>query len=89
MDAPPDKEDCSAFVHVAQMIEAVSVQAPHIYHYNPDMGFMLLSDLGSTSYLSQLDDKHADVLYKECHRCHRKHANHQQRITRLRCTIIE
>lgn len=65
MDAPPDKEDCTAFVHVAQMIEAVAVQAPHIYHYNPDMGFMLLSDLGSTPYLGQLDEKHADVLYKD------------------------
>jgi len=65
MDAPPDKEDCSAFVHVAQMIEAVGVQAPHIYHFNPDQGFMLLSDLGSTDYLRQLDDGQADVLYKD------------------------
>ena len=65
MDAPPDKENCSAFVHVAQMIEAVGVQAPHIYHYNPELGFMLLSDLGSTPYLAGLDNEHSDKLYKE------------------------
>ncbi|MCW8957186.1 MAG: phosphotransferase [Gammaproteobacteria bacterium] len=65
MDAPPDKENCAPFVHVAQMIEAVGVQAPHIYHYNPELGFMLLSDLGSLPYLTRLDDRHADGLYKD------------------------
>ncbi|MFW2374405.1 MAG: aminoglycoside phosphotransferase family protein [Gammaproteobacteria bacterium] len=65
MDAPPDKEDCAAFVHVAQMIEAIGVQAPHIYHYDAEQGFMLLSDLGSTAYLRQLDERQADGLYKD------------------------
>lgn len=65
MDAPPDKEDCTPFVHVAHMIEAVGVQAPHIYHYCPDLGFMLLSDLGSSLYLTGLDNGHADTLYQD------------------------
>ena len=65
MDAPPDKEDCTAFVHVAQMLEAVGVQAPHIYQYDPELGFMLLSDLGSTAYLAQLNDQQANDLYQD------------------------
>ena len=65
MDAPPDKEDCQPFVHVAQMIEAVGVQAPHIYHYDSEQGFMLLSDLGSVQYLSQLGETNADSLYRD------------------------
>jgi len=65
MDAPPDKEDCGPFMHVAQMIEAAGVQAPHIYHYNKELGFILLSDLGSQQYLDSLSDDTADQLYKD------------------------
>ncbi len=65
MDAPPEKEDCTSFVHVAHMIEAASVQAPHIYHHNEIDGFMLLSDLGSTPYLNALSDTSADALYSD------------------------
>lgn len=65
MDAPPDKEDCHPFVHVAQMIEATGVQAPHIFHHHETDGFMLLSDLGSTQYLSALTDASADALYTD------------------------
>lgn len=65
MDAPPDKENCAPFVHVAHMIESVGVQAPHIYQHNQDDGFMLLSDLGSTPYLSKLNADNADTLYRD------------------------
>ncbi len=63
MDAPPDKEDCTPFVQVAQLIEAVGVQAPHIFHRDAEQGFMLLSDLGSRPYLDELDTHNADRLY--------------------------
>jgi len=65
MDAPPDREDCEPFVHVAQMIEAAGVQAPHIYQRDPQQGFMLLSDLGSRQYLAELDAQTADALYRD------------------------
>ncbi len=65
MDAPPEKENCEPFVHVASMIESVGVQAPHIYLHNQDDGFMLLSDLGSTPYLIQLNEDNADPLYRD------------------------
>jgi aminoglycoside/choline kinase family phosphotransferase len=65
MDAPPDKEDCRPFIYIAQLIESAGVQAPHIYHYNENMGFMQLSDLGSTAYLDKLNDQSADSLYTD------------------------
>ena len=65
MDAPPDKEDCGPFIYIAQLIESVDVQAPHIYKYNEAMGFMQLSDLGSTAYLDKLNDQTADSLYTD------------------------
>ncbi len=65
MDAPPEKENCEPFVHVAQMIEAAGAHAPHIYHRDETNGFMLLSDLGSTLYLNRLDEHSSDELYKQ------------------------
>lgn len=65
MDAPPDKENCEPFVHVAQLIESCGVQSPHIFEVSRELGFMLLSDLGSTSYLSKLDNNSADHLYHD------------------------
>lgn len=63
MDAPPDKEDCQPFVHIATMIETAEVQAPHIFNWNKQLGFMLLSDLGSKPYLDSLSDNTAEDLY--------------------------
>ena len=65
MDAPPDKENCQPFVHIATMIEAAEVQAPHIFHWNKAQGFMLLSDLGSEPYLNALTDDSAENLYTD------------------------
>lgn len=65
MDAPPDKENCEPFVHIAHMIETAGVQAPHIFQRSKEQGFMLLSDLGSTPYLSKLDNDSADHLYRD------------------------
>lgn len=65
MDAPPEKEDCTSFVKVANLIEAAGVQAPHIFSFNEPQGFMLLSDLGSTAYLEKLNEASVDSLYTD------------------------
>jgi len=65
MDAPPDKEDCEPFIKIANMIEAVRVQAPHIYNYNKKDGYLLLSDLGSQAYLDKLNNESANNLYTD------------------------
>lgn len=62
MDAPPEHEDCRPFVHVAKLLRAAGVNAPDVVAQDLTRGFLLLTDLGDTTYLSILDDKNADRL---------------------------
>jgi len=65
MDAPPDKEDCAPFVKIARLLFNAGIHAPEIIAEDHDQGFLLLSDLGDTEYLSVLDENTADSLYKD------------------------
>jgi len=62
MDAPPEHEDCRAFVHVARLLRAAGVNAPEIVAEDIARGFLLLTDLGDTTYLSALNEENADRL---------------------------
>ena len=50
MDAPPEFEDCRPFLQVASLFAAAGVHVPVVYDKDLDHGFLLLSDLGSTTY---------------------------------------
>ena len=39
MDAPPDKEDCRPFVHVAGLIGAAGLHAPRVLECDAAQGF--------------------------------------------------
>jgi N-acetylmuramate 1-kinase len=65
MDAPPDKEDCRPFVHVARLLREAKVNAPEIHAQDLAQGFLLLSDLGKTTYLAALDEHNADALFRD------------------------
>jgi len=65
MDAPPEHEDCGPFIRVAQLFGEAGVQVPKVLAQDIEQGFLLLSDLGSTTYLAALDDASADRLYRE------------------------
>ncbi|OGV74082.1 MAG: aminoglycoside phosphotransferase, partial [Methylophilales bacterium RIFCSPHIGHO2_02_FULL_57_10] len=65
MDAPPQHEDCGPFIRVAELFGEAGVQVPKVLAQNIEQGFLLLSDLGSTTYLAALDDASADRLYRE------------------------
>jgi len=65
MDAPPDKEDCRPFLHVASLLSGAGVHVPAVHAQNLSEGFLLLSDLGTTTYLQALDAGSADRLYGE------------------------
>jgi aminoglycoside/choline kinase family phosphotransferase len=56
MDAPPDKEDCQAFVQVADLLLQRGVLVPRILAADLRQGFLLLSDLGSTTYGDAIGD---------------------------------
>ena len=55
MDAPPDKENCQPFVHVAGLMRAAGLHAPEVLDWQREDGFMLLSDLGDQTMMSAID----------------------------------
>jgi aminoglycoside/choline kinase family phosphotransferase len=65
MDAPPDKEDCRPFVHVARLLKEAGVNAPEVHAQDLPAGFLLLSDLGTRTYLAQLNESTADGLFAD------------------------
>lgn len=54
MDAPPDHEDCRPFLRMAQLLGTAGLHVPKIFDWDEANGFMLLSDLGQTTYLDQM-----------------------------------
>ncbi len=63
MDAPPPQEDCRPFVHVASLLRDADVHAPQVLAQDLPRGFLLLTDLGHTTYLAALDAGSAQTLY--------------------------
>jgi len=55
MDAPPQHEDCRPFLQVAEILAATGVHVPKILAQNLDQGFLLLSDLGNTTFMQALN----------------------------------
>ena len=63
MDAPPPQENVQPFIDVANLFAATSVTVPTIIAQDVAQGFLLLTDLGSTTYLSVLNNDTAHKLY--------------------------
>src|ERR1700761_4967378 len=55
VDAPPP-EKCREFAQLAQLLEAADVHAPRVLEVDFEAGFMLVTDLGTASYLSALTE---------------------------------
>ena len=54
MDAPPALEDSSSFVAIAQYWLSQGIQVPKIHHYDLELGFLLLNDMGDDILLTSL-----------------------------------
>jgi aminoglycoside/choline kinase family phosphotransferase len=65
MDAPPPQEDCTPFVKVAKLLLSAGLNVPQIIAQDLVNGFLLLSDLGDDTYLTQLNDQTAPKLYQD------------------------
>jgi len=65
MDAPPEHEDCRPFLHVATLFRDAGVHVPEVFAQDLEQGFLLLSDLGNTTYLNVLDATTAPALYRD------------------------
>ena len=65
MDAPPEREDCTPFVRVARLLRGAGVNAPEVHADDLGQGFLLLTDLGTTTFLAALDEQNADDLMRD------------------------
>ena len=54
MDAPPEHEDCRPFVKVAALLHDAGLNAPRVIAQDLDRGFLLLTDLGRTTFLAEM-----------------------------------
>ena len=64
MDAPPELEDCRPFIGVAALFRDAGAHVPAVHTENLELGFLLLSDLGNTTYLKVLNESTAPALYR-------------------------
>jgi len=67
MDAPPEREDCRPFIQVAALLAGAGLNAPQILAQDLARGFLLLSDLGTITYMAALKEApgRADELFSD------------------------
>src|SRR5689334_12493522 len=65
MDAPPPMENCAPYLHVAGLLAEAGVHAPEILAADLERGFVLMTDLGTRTYLDALDAASAPALYAD------------------------
>lgn len=68
MDAPPEQESCEPFIAVSDQLVKLGLQVPKVLEQDLKQGFLLLTDLGSTTYLSRLEsatESDVDALYQD------------------------
>lgn len=63
MDAPPQQEDIGPFIRVSELFGSAGVTVPEVLAQDAARGFLLLTDLGSTTYCHQLNADTAHALY--------------------------
>jgi aminoglycoside/choline kinase family phosphotransferase len=65
MDAPPSHEDVRPWLHVQQLFHDAGAHVPEVLAQDLERGYLLLADLGSTTYLAALNEgADADTLYR-------------------------
>ncbi len=55
MDAPPEHENCEPFVRIAALIREAGLNAPDVIAASLPRGFLLLTDLGTQTFLQALN----------------------------------
>lgn len=65
MDAPPEQENIEEFIRAAECLVGLGLNAPEILAVDRRHGFVLLTDLGDTTYLTALDKNSVDRLYAD------------------------
>ena len=68
MDAPPEREDCRPFLHVAALMREAGLHVPEVAAQDLAQGFLLLSDLGTRTYLQAFDGTNEEALFRDATR---------------------
>ena len=63
MDAPPEKEDVRPFIKVADLLHGAGVHVPQVVDQDIENGYLLLTDLGTQTFLDVLNESNADELF--------------------------
>lgn len=64
MDADPERENCHAFIAMADHLRGLGLYTPQVLHRDLTQGFLLLSDFGHATYLKTLTQHNVDHLYR-------------------------
>ncbi|WP_428087425.1 aminoglycoside phosphotransferase family protein [Candidatus Thioglobus sp.] len=64
MDAPPEKENSELFIKIAQLLRSHNIHTPKIIDHDLKQGFLLIEDLGNTTFLQALNQTNKLDLYK-------------------------
>lgn len=62
MDAPPEKENCDAFIRVQHILASAGAAVPEVLAWDQTHGFMLLTDLGQQTLLQWLQAQAPEAL---------------------------
>jgi N-acetylmuramate 1-kinase len=65
MDAPPPQENCRPFVRIGKMMADAGLNTPTVYAQDLARGFLLLTDLGLTTYLDVANESNVDDLMQD------------------------
>ncbi len=65
VDAPPDKEDSKPFVEISNAYGERGLSVPKVLHYDLQLGYMCLSDLGDNLLLPALNENTVEGYYRK------------------------
>ena len=65
MDAPPDKDDIAPWLDVDARLRAAGLNAPDVLATDREHGWVLMSDLGTRTFLPELNTDSVDALYAD------------------------
>ena len=65
MDAPRQDESIKSFLKIGKMLNSIEVNVPNIYKEDEALGFILMQDFGSDTYLDVLNGENQQRLYND------------------------
>jgi N-acetylmuramate 1-kinase len=65
MDAPSPQEDCRPFVKVAALMHEAGLNVPRVVAQDIERGYLLLTDLGATTFLNGFDADNPNALFSD------------------------